>query len=238
MDLAYKIVKLGRSARNSVNIKNRQPLSKMLISANDLPEYYSSIVKEELNVKQVELGADMKEYVSFEIKPNLPVLGREYGKLIPQIKQKIAEFNQMELASKVQNGGTEFIEIDDIQIELSSENLLVTMQGKTGFAFAGSGEIGVVLDTNLTDELKEEGMLREILSKVQNMRKDRNFEVMDKINLYISQNIVVEEIVKKFEDIIKHDTLSENIIYNQQNKTSEEVSINGEKVLIDVQVRK
>ena len=106
MDLAYKIVKLGRSARNSVNIKNRQPLSKMLISENNLPEYYSSIVKEELNVKQVVLGADMKEYVSFEIKPNLPVLGREYGKLIPQIKQKISEFNQMELANKVQNGGT------------------------------------------------------------------------------------------------------------------------------------
>ena len=238
MDLAYKIVKLGRSARNSVNIKNRQPLSKMLISENNLPEYYSSIVKEELNVKQVVLGADMKEYVSFEIKPNLPVLGREYGKLIPQIKQKISEFNQMELANKVQNGGTEYIEVDETQIELSSENLLVTMQGKTGFAFAGSGEIGVVLDTNITEELKEEGMLREILSKVQNMRKDRNFEVMDKINLYITDNKKVEEISKKYEDTIKHDTLSKNIIYNEQRENAEEVSINGEKVLIDVQVIK
>ena len=238
MDLAYKIVKLGRSARNSVNIKNRQPLSKMLISETNLPAYYSDIVKEELNVKQVVLGADMKEYVSFEIKPNLPVLGREYGKLIPQIKQKIAEFDQIELASKVQNGGTEYIEVDETQIELSSENLLVTMQGKTGFAFAGSGEIGVVLDTNITEELKEEGMLREILSKVQNMRKDRNFEVMDKINLYITDNKKVEEISKKYEDTIKHDTLSKNIIYNEQRENAEEVSINGEKVLIDVQVIK
>ena len=238
MGLAYKIVKLGRSARNSVNIKNRQPLSEMLISAKNLPEYYSDVVKEELNVKQVVLGADMKDYVSFEIKPNLPVLGREYGKLIPQIRAKIAEFNQMDLAVKVQAGGTEYIEIDDTQIELSSENLLVTMQGKEGFAFAGEGEIGVVLDTHITPELKEEGMLREVLSKVQNMRKDRGFEVLDRINLYVSGNSVVEEIVKKFEDTIKHDTLADSVVYNEERKTAEEVSINGEKVMFDVEVVK
>ena len=237
MGLAYKIVKLGRSARNSVNIKNRQPLSEMLISAKNLPEYYSDVVKEELNVKQVVLGADMKDYVSFEIKPNLPVLGREYGKLIPQIRAKIAEFNQMDLAVKVQGGGTEYIEIDDTQIELSSENLLVTMHGKEGFAFAGEGEIGVVLDTHITEELKEEGMLREVLSKVQNMRKDRGFEVLDRINLYVSNNQVVEEIVKKFEDTIKHDTLADSVVYNEERKSAEEVSINGEKVMFDVEVR-
>ena len=238
MGLAYKIVKLGRSARNSVNIKNRQPLSEMLISAKNLPEYYSDVVKEELNVKQVVLGADMKDYVSFEIKPNLPVLGREYGKLIPQIRAKIAEFNQMDLAVKVQSGGTEYIEIDDTQIELSSENLLVTMHGKEGFAFAGEGEIGVVLDTHITEELKEEGMLREVLSKVQNMRKDRGFEVLDRINLYVSGNNAVEEIVKKFEDIIKHDTLADSVVYNEERKSAEEVSINGEKVMFDVEVVK
>ena len=238
MGLAYKIVKLGRSARNSVNIKNRQPLSEMLISAKNLPEYYSHIVREELNVKKVVLGADMKEYVSFEIKPNLPVLGREYGKLIPQIRSKIAEFNQMDLAVKVQAGGTEYIEIDDTQIELSAENLLVTMQGKEGFAFAGEGEIGVVLDTHITPELKEEGMLREVLSKVQNMRKDRGFEVLDRINLYVSRNEVVEKIVKKFEDTIKHDTLADNVVYNEERTTAEEVSINGEKTMLDVEVRK
>ena len=237
MGLAYKIVKLGRSARNSVNIKNRQPLSEMLISAKNLPEYYSDVVKEELNVKQVVLGADMKDYVSFEIKPNLPVLGREYGKLIPQIRAKIAEFNQMDLAVRIQGGGTEYIEIDDTQIELSSENLLVTMHGKEGFAFAGEGEIGVVLDTHITEELKEEGMLREVLSKVQNMRKDRGFEVLDRINLYVANNQVVEEIVKKFEDTIKHDTLADSVVYNEERKSAEEVSINGEKVMFDVEVR-
>ena len=236
MDLAYLIVKLGRSARNSVNIKNRQPLSEMRISVKDLPEYYSDIVKDELNVKKVELGADMKEYVSFEIKPNLPVLGREYGKLIPKIKEKIAEFNQMELATKVQGGGLEYIEIDDEQIELSGDNLLVTMQGKEGFAFAGNGEIGVVIETEITPELKEEGYLREILSKVQNMRKDSGFEVMDNINLYVSGNEMLENVVKKFEDTIKHDTLAKNVLYNEPNKEYQDVSINGETLKIFVEV--
>ena len=236
MDLAYLIVKLGRSARNSVNIKNRQPLSEMRISVKDLPEYYSDIVKDELNVKKVELGADMKEYVSFEIKPNLPVLGREYGKLIPKIKEKIAEFNQMELATKVQGGGLEYIEIDDEQIELSADNLLVTMQGKEGFAFAGNGEIGVVIETEITPELKEEGYLREILSKVQNMRKDSGFEVMDNINLYVSGNEMLENVIKKFEDTIKHDTLAKNVLYNEQNKEYQDVSINGENLKIFVEV--
>ena len=192
MDLAYTIVKLGRSARNSVNIKNRQPLSEMLISVDTLPEYYSDIVKEELNVKKVELGAEMSDYVNFEIKPNLPVLGKEYGKLIPRIKEEIAKKNQMDLANTVKNGGVEYIEIDDTQIGLNSENLLITMNGKDGFAFAGEGEIGVVLDTHITPELKEEGYVREVLSKVQNMRKEKGFEVLDKINLYVDNNSVIE----------------------------------------------
>ena len=238
MGLAYTIVKLGRSARNSVNIKNRQPLSEMLISVKTLPEYYSDIVKEELNVKKVVLGADMKDYVSFEIKPNLPVLGKEYGKLIPQIRQKIAEFNQMELASKVEAGKIEYIEIDDTQIPLSKENLLITMHGKEGFAFSGAGEIGVVIETTITPELKEEGYLREILSKVQNMRKDSGFEVMDNINLYVSGNEMLEKVVKKYEDIIKHDTLALKILYNEPDKDYVETPINGENLNIFVQVVK
>ena len=116
-DLAYKIVQLGRSARNSENIKNRQPLSEMLISVDNLPEYYGNIVKEELNVKKVVLGADMSDYVDFEIKPNLPVLGKEYGRLIPRIKQEIAKKNQMDLANKVKSGKVEPIMIDDVEID-------------------------------------------------------------------------------------------------------------------------
>ncbi|MBQ9659602.1 MAG: isoleucine--tRNA ligase [Clostridia bacterium] len=238
MDLAYKLVKLGRSARNTSNMKNRQPLSKMLISATELPEYYGKIVKEELNVKEVVLGADMTEYVSFEIKPNLPVLGKEYGKLIPQIKQELAKMNQMEVANKVKNGGIEYLQIGDTTIELTQENLLVTMQGKEGFAFSGEGEFGVVLDTNLTPELIEEGYVREVLSKIQNMRKDKGFEVLDKINLYVSGNENIESIIKKFEDSIKKDTLTVEVVYNAEHEGYTEVNINGEKLNLDVEVVK
>ena len=236
MDLAYSIVKLGRSARNASNMKNRQPLSKMLISVDTLPEYYGNIVKEELNVKEVELGSNMSDYVHFEIKPNLPVLGKEYGKLIPKIREAISKLNQMDLANKVKNGGIEYIDVDDTQIALTSENLLVTMQGKEGFAFAGEGEIGVVLDTTITPELKEEGYVREILSKVQNMRKDKGFEVLDKINLYVSENSMIEEIVKKFENEIKKETLTVKVVYNAKRDTYTEVNINGEKLMLDVEV--
>ena len=238
MDLAYKIVKLGRSARNSENIKNRQPLSKMLISVDTLPEYYGNIVKDELNVKEVVLGADMSEYVNFEIKPNLPVLGKEYGRLIPKIKEELSKMNQMDLANKVKAGKVETIFVDDTEIALDSNNLLITMQGKEGYAFAGEGEVGVVLDTIITPELKEEGYLREILSKVQNMRKDKGFEVLDKINLYVSGNDMLEEVVKKYADEIKRETLALNIEYNGKRDTYTDTNINGEHMNLDVEVAK
>ena len=235
MDLAYTIVQLGRSARNASNIKNRQPLSEMLISVKVLPEYYGDIVKDELNIKKVKLGAEMSEYVNFEIKPNLPVLGKTYGKLIPQIKQEISQRNQMELALKIQKGEAQTITINQENIELNQENLLITMQGKEGFTFAGEGEIGVVLDTTITEELKEEGYIREVLSKVQNMRKDSGFEVLDRINLYVSENEMLESVIKKFEPQIKNDTLANNIIYNENRTNYTETLINGEKLQIEVE---
>ena len=238
MDLAYHIVKLGRSARNAANIKNRQPLAKMLISVDNLPEYYGDIVKEELNVKEVVLNADMSQYVNFDIKPNLPVLGKTYGKLIPQIKQKIASLNQMDLANKVKNGGTEYIEVDEQQIGLNAENLLVMMQGKDGYAFAGEGEIGVVLETNITPELKEEGYIREILSKVQNMRKEKGFEVLDHITLYVQGNEMLMNLMKREEVQIKKDTLANEIVYGQKRESYTETSINGEMLNLDVEVVK
>lgn len=238
MDLAYTIVKLGRSARNSVNIKNRQPLSEMLISIDTLPEYYTDIVKDELNVKKVVLGAEMSDYVNFEIKPNLPVLGKTYGKLIPKIKEEIAKKNQMDLANTVKNGGVEYIQLEETEVGLSAENLLVTMQGKDKFAFAGEGEIGVVIDTQITPELKEEGYIREVLSKVQNMRKDKGFEVLDRINLYLSGNKMLEDIIKKNDKVIKHDTLALDIIYDKDRPEYTDTNINGEHLNIDVEVVK
>jgi isoleucyl-tRNA synthetase len=236
MDLAYSLVKLGRSARNAANIKNRQPLSEILVSINTLPEYYGEIIKNELNIKKIEFGADLSEHVNFEIKPNLPVMGRAYGKLIPGIKKAIAERNQMELAQNIKAGKTETINVDGTEIDLNSENLLVTMQGIEGYAFAGEGELGVVLLTNITEELKEEGYIREIISKVQNMRKEKGFEVADKIKLYISGNQMLASVIDKYKDTILKETLTTEIISDDKNADYTESTINGETINIDVKV--
>ena len=207
----------------------------MLISIDNLPKYYEDIVKEELNVKKVELGAEMSQYVDFEIKPNLPVLGKEYGKLIPQIRTKLAEMNQMDLATKVKNGKSEYIEIGDTQIELTADNLLVTMQGKEGFAFSGEGEIGVILETTITPELRKEGYVREVLSKVQNMRKDKGFEVLDNINLYVAGSEELETVIKENEELIKHDTLAKKVVYHEERDNYTTTNINGNNLDIDIE---
>ncbi len=237
MDLAYKIVKLGRSARNGANIKNRQPLSKMLVSTDSLPVYYGDIIIDELNIKAVEFGADLSTHVNFEIKPNLPVLGRAYGKMIPQIRKEIGARNQMELAQTIQNGGVVTINVDGTEIELNKENLLATMQGLEGYAFAGEGSIGVVLDTHISDELREEGHVREMISKIQNMRKESGFQVADKIKLYVSDNEMLMDVIKKFAETIKRDTLTEEIIF-AANREYTETTINGEKLNMAVEVIK
>lgn len=237
MDLAYNIVKLGRSARNASNIKNRQPLLEMLVSTKSLPDYYGEIIKEELNIKEIKFGADLSKYVSFEIKPNLPVIGKKYGKLIPAIKVEIGKMDQMKLAQKINNGETVKVIAKDTQIELNSENLLVMMQGLEGFAFAGEGELGIVLETQITDQLREEGYLREILSKVQTMRKESGFEVADKIKLYVSGNEMLENIIRKFEASIKSETLSVAVEYEQE-KEYTDLKINGEDFKIAVEVIK
>ena len=154
----------------------------MLVSTDSLPGYYGEIITDELNIKAVEFGADLSTHVNFEIKPNLPVLGRAYGKLIPGIRKEIAARNQMELAQTIQNGGVVVINVDGTEIELNKENLLVTMQGLEGYAFAGEGSIGVVLDTHISEELREEGHLREIISKIQNMRKIKGLKLQTKLN--------------------------------------------------------
>ncbi|MHC1683870.1 MAG: isoleucine--tRNA ligase [Clostridiaceae bacterium] len=237
MDLAYKIVKLGRSARNGANIKNRQPLSEMLVSTASLPEYYGDIIKDELNIKSINFGADLSKYVNFEIKPNLPVIGKAYGKLIPQIRKEIGSRNQMDLAQAINSGNVVTINVGDVEIGLNSENLLVTMQGLEGFAFSGEGDTGVVLDTHITEELREEGFLREILSKVQNMRKESGFEVADKINLYVAGNEMLEEIVRKYEELIKKETLTVEVFYNDSKEYTKN-KINGEELDMAVEVVK
>ena len=237
MDLAYRIVKLGRGARNNANIKNRQPLSEILVSTDKLPEYYGDIIKEELNIKCIKFGAEMSEFVQYDIKPNLPVLGKEYGRFIPKIREFISNCNQYELAKSIKTGDSKTIDLENgVNLELNSDNLLIMMQGKEGFAFNGEGEIGVVIDTKLTDELVEEGNLREILSKIQNTRKEIGLDVMDKICINVAGSEKVIEIIKKYEDKIKKETLANEIRYESALKDSIEISINGE--LINLSVKK
>jgi isoleucyl-tRNA synthetase len=236
MDLAYKVVKLGRSARNAANIKNRQPLKEMLLSTKALPEYYGDIIKDELNIKEIVFGADLSKYVDFEIKPNLPVLGKKYGKLIPGIRKAIGEKDQMKLAQTINSGETVNVEVQGTEIELSSNNLLVIMHGLEGFAFAGEGEHGIVLETTISNELREEGYLREILSKVQNLRKDSGFEVSDKISIYVCDNTMLEDIIKKFEANIMKETLAIEIVYDSE-KQYTKFNINGEDLSLAVEKR-
>lgn len=237
MGLAYSLVKLGRSARNTSNMKNRQPLSQMLISEKELPEYYGQVIKDELNIKDVVLGADLSKFVNFELKPNLPVIGRTYGKLIPQIKKAINDMDQMELAQKVNHGEDVLITINEEEIILNQKNLLVTMQGLPGYAFAGEGELGVVLDTQLTDALKEEGDVREMISKIQNLRKESNFEVADKISLYVDGNDHLMRIMKEHEDHLKKEVLAVEVHYGESHEMNE-FNINGENINMGVEVIK
>ena len=177
----------------------------------------------------------MSQYVNFEIKPNLPVLGKRYGKLIPKIKAELGSMNQMDLAQRINRGDDVTVTIDGEEIVLNQDNLLVTMKGLEGYAFAGEGELGVILDTNLTVELKEEGDERELISKIQNLRKESNFEVADKIELYVTGNEKLEGIIRKFEDHLKKETLTVAVHYNEAFET-QEFNINGETIQLGVKV--
>jgi isoleucyl-tRNA synthetase len=233
MELTYKICGLGRSARNSANIKNRQPLSKMLLSTKILPDYYIDIIKEELNIKVVAVNANMSDYVSYTVKPNSPVLGKTHGKFIPGIRKAIEKMDQMALALKISNGDSVMIEIDGTFIECNAANLLVTMSGLEGFAFAGEGDVGVVLDTHISEDLRVEGYAREIISKLQNMRKDSSFEVMDKITIYMTGNALLENVVKQYKDYIMSETLAVEIVFDEVREYTD-VIINGEPLKLAV----
>lgn len=236
MELTYKICGLGRSARNVANIKNRQPLSKMLLSTKTLPDYYIDIIKEELNIKCVEVNANMSDYVSYIVKPNSPVLGKTHGKFIPAIRKAISEMDQMALALKISNNEAITVEIDGTLIEFNSTNLLVTMNGLEGFTFAGEGDVGVVLDTHISESLKVEGYAREIISKLQNMRKDSSFEVMDKIKIYMTGNVRLQDVVIQYKDYIMSETLAVEIVFDEVREYTD-VLINGEPLKLTVVIQ-
>lgn len=233
MDVAYKIVQLGRAARNEANIKNRQPLSSMLVSfkKGSLPEYYTDVIRDELNIKEVQFKDDIKEYVEFGFKINFPILGPKYGKLVPKIGEALKSASPVEASSSLKSDGAFRVNVSGEEVALTGEDVEVTMKGREGFAFQTNGHISVVLDKTLTDELINEGYTREIISKIQNMRKDSGFEVADRIAFYYYGNSRLSSVIDDNLEFIKSETLSD--VVSEENKDSlsyTEWNINGEKL--------
>jgi len=240
MELAYEIVQLGRAARNEANIKNRQPLSKMYVSFKDnsLPEYYIDIIKDELNIKEVIFKKDIKDYVEFGFKINFPVLGPKYGKLVPKIGEALKSIPPQEAAEKLKSDGSFTVNVSDKEIALTAEDVEITMKSIEGYSYQAYGSISIILDEHLTDELINEGYTREIISKLQNMRKDSGFEVSDRIDFYYYGNEILNTIITNNQEFIKSETLAD--IAKEENKEElsyTEWNINGQKLNMAV-VRK
>lgn len=234
MEEVLKIVALGRAARNTANIKNRQPVGHMYVKAEFLPEFYQKIILDELNVKNMEFVTDVREFTSYTFKPQLKTVGPKYGKQLGNIKKVLSELDGNRAMDMLGEQGALSFEFDGNYVELTKEDLLIDMTQKQGFVSEMDHEVIVVLDTRMTSELIEEGFIREIISKVQTMRKEAGFEVTDHIMLYVQQNEVISSILKANETYIKNEVLTESISYEQSGGYQKEWKINGEKVVLGV----
>lgn len=234
MEEVLKIVALGRAARNTANIKNRQPVGHMYVKAEFLPEFYQKIILDELNVKNMEFVTDVREFTSYTFKPQLKTVGPKYGKQLGNIKKVLSELDGNRAMDMLGEQGALSFEFDGNYVELTKEDLLIDMTQKQGFVSEMDHEVIVVLDTRMTSELIEEGFIREIISKVQTMRKEAGFEVTDHIMLYVQQNEAISSILKANETYIKNEVLAESISYEQSGGYQKEWKINGEKVVLGV----
>ena len=236
MDNVLDIVVLGRAARNASAIKNRQPIGKMYVKADsiELNSFYTDIIAEELNVKTVDFTADVKAFTNYSLKPQLKTVGPKYGKFLGQIKNILAETDGNTAVDTLDAQGYISFEVDGTEIKLEREDLLIDAAQMEGFASESDHGITVVLDTNLSEELIEEGFVREIISKIQTMRKDSDFDVMDNIEIYISDNAKIADIINKNADFIKDEVLAVAINNDSKCDNSKEWNINGEKVYIGV----
>ena len=236
MDEVLKIVVLGRAARNSANIKNRQPIGKMFIAAdNELSDYYKQIIEDELNVKSAEFTQDVSSYTTYTFKPQLKTVGPKYGKQLGEIKQALAALDGNQAMAELNNNAKLTLALASGEVVLEKEDLLIEMTQQEGYQSESDGGVTVVLDTNLTEELIEEGLVRELISKIQNMRKEAGFEVTDKIIVYNDNNEKIADIMTKNADIIKQDVLAKNIILGETKGFVKDWNINGESVTIGVE---
>lgn len=230
MDLVLKTVVLGRAARNTANIKNRQPIGNMYVKADfSLPNEFIDIIANELNVKNIIFTDEVREFTTYKFKPQLRVLGPKYGKLVGKIGQKLNEFDGNELMDKL-NQGTVSFTIDETDIVLSKDDVLIEATQKEGFVAETDRGITVVIDTNLSSELIEEGFVREIISKLQTMRKEAGFEVQNHINVYYFGNDVVAGVISRNEEEIKSEVLGESISQQKADGYTKKWNINGESI--------
>ncbi len=234
MDEALDVVTLGRNARNSSNIKNRQPLSKIYVKAKNLPTYFKEIIENELNVKEVVFTNDVSEFTSYIVKPNFKVLGPKLGKLIGQVQGALLKTDGNEIVNELNKNDCYKLVVGGEEVLLTSEDLLIEVKQKEGFETASDKDITIVLDINLNEELLEEGMVRELISKVQTMRKDAGFEVVDHILLSVVNNNKIQEIVQKNIQEIQSDLLADEVLYQPLDGFTKEWDLNGEKVTLSV----
>ena len=235
MDLVLDIVVLGRAARNEANIKNRQPIGTMFVRAERaLPEMYAGIVLDELNVKKIEFTDDVEGFVTYKFKPQLRTLGPKYGKLVPKIGAALGEANGTALMNELKANGKVKLVIDGTEVELEESDLLIDTAQKEGHVSVENNGVTVVLDTNLSEDLIEEGFVREIVSKIQTMRKEAGFEVLDRIVVYHKDSEKVSGVIERNKESIMGDVLALEMTEGEGEGYTKEWNINGEKVTLTV----
>ena len=230
-----EIVVLGRACRNTANIKNRQPIGTMYVKAEKkMSEFYTDIIADELNVKEVKFADDVESFISYSFKPQLRTVGPKYGKLLGGIRQALTDINGTAAMNELRTNGVLKLDINGNDVELTEEDLLIETAQTEGYVSESDGETSVVLDTNLTPELIEEGFVREIISKIQTMRKEAGFEVMDKIVAYAHGNDKIQDIMKAHEDEIKSEVLADEMVLGETDGYVKEWNINKEAVTMGV----
>ena len=235
MDELLKVVVLGRAARNAANIKNRQPIGSMYVQAEKgLDQFFLQIIEEELNVKKAEFTEDVSNFASYSFKPQLKTVGPKYGKQLNQIREILTNIDSAKAMKDLNEKGMIAFDVDGVNVELTRDDLLIETAQSGRYVTKQEGDVTVVLDTELTEELIEEGFVREIISKIQTMRKDTDFVVTDKIKVFVSGNDKIAELVKKNEEEIKGDVLAASVEYDTTTEISKEWNINGEKVTLGV----
>ena len=236
MNAVLRMVALGRACRNAANIKNRQPIAAMYVGGiEEIPEMYAQVVKGELNVKEVHFGAAADEYINYIVKPQLRTLGPKYGKNLRAIRKYLAEANGSEVVNVIRSGKPYSFEVNGQMIELNEGDLLIEPIQKEGYAVEVEGDLAVIIDTNITPELEEEGNVREIVSKVQAMRKEAGFEVVDHICIYVAEGSEVEQIVSGNQEQIAADTLADRIVVGSLAGYVKQWDINGRKASFGVE---